>query len=276
MLIRYIEFFFPNYLKLFPEIIETSVQKNLKNIFESILKPTNHTVQSYVFQNNFFFKQIIFKSEIVINKNFYICLINDMFCFLQKNKNSLLVFNKKIALCSEILLDNLCKINEKGQKSINLIFAKNKINLKFFDKKTKIYFVNDLLTKEDDISDNLEDRMNIKHLYQKIISQDINFLYDLINLTEIKMRKNKLFFKKIVYDFIKSTNFYSFFSKEKSMLLRKNINNELFEINYLLFTQFLFFINQPNILAKFFKIHFYSYSKKLIFLKLNEFKVKKI
>ena len=112
----------------------------------------------------------------------------------------------------------------------------------------------------------------IKILFLSIISKNNMVLYDIIEFTEKMIRKSNFFFKPNVYDLIKSSHFYLYFTNEKSIFLKKN-TNELFEMNYTIFCEFQFFINQHGVLSKMQRLFFYNYNKLLYLPSVDEISV---
>lgn len=271
---KYIEFFLPIYQRCLPQIKNTIVLKNLKLKYCSILENFPDYEKIKQNQKDFFFKHLIIKAEIFQEINFYTCLINNKLCYLQKYKDQILIFNRKLTFYTKFSLIDLCKIREKGQKSICLIFRNYMIKIKFFIKWTKHHFMNELLLESEyKIAEhNIRSQSFIKSLFISMISKNQMVLFDIIQLTERVMRKSNVFYKPDVNDLIKSSHFYPLFNLN-TIILNKKLNNELFDINYTLFSEFQFFINQKTVLEKMFRTIFYSYHSLLYVPSLEEIRV---
>jgi len=274
-LVKIMEFFFPIYLQYLSEIVNTYVQKNLKYMFDQILhNEKNSRIQNYAFQADFFLKHLLSKAEICLKLNFYSCLINNNLCFLQKYEDYILIFTRKLAFYKRFPITYILKIREVGDKAINLIFRNSKIKINFFTKHTKHLFINELLFNyvfphAENIS---EEQHFIKKQFVSIISKNKMILYDIILFTEKMLRKSIIFYKSDIYNLVKFSHFYPFISKEHSFLLKKNQEREIFEMNYTLFYEFQFFINQQGVLSKMQRIIFYSFN---ILPNFNSFEIAK-
>ncbi len=154
---------------------------------------------------------------------------------------------------------------------IKLIFPKSKIRIQFLSKRMKQYFTEDLLLGKD--SESLKDISFLKTLFLNMISSDKMVLFDLIELCESKIRKTRSFFFPCVYDLVKSTHFYNYYSRETIICQKRAINNEIFQKNYRLFCEFQFFINQLNVLRKMRKILFFGIRKLHLLFTEEEIKV---
>jgi hypothetical protein len=248
------------------------VQKNLKWIFNTVVSnQKTQTVQSYSFQHNFFLKQLLFKAETTIDNNFSVCLINKTIYFIQIHSQYLIFFSNKFEFKKKVRIENLCKIKGKHKKMIKLIFPKFKFSIQFLSKRMKLYFTEDLLLGKE--NEYLKDICSLKTMFINMISGDKMVLFDLIELSERKLRKTRSFFFPSVYDQVKSTHFYNYFSRETIICQKRAINNEIFQKNFRLFCEFQFFINQLNVLRKMRKILFFGIRKLHLLFTEDEIKV---
>ena len=272
ILIKLIEVFLPNFLKYLSEIINTNVQKNLKWIFNTVVSnQKTQTVQSYSFQHNFFLKQLLFKTEMILDNHFSICYINKTIYFVQIHSKFLLFFNKKFEFVKKIKLENLCKIKSKGKKIIKLIFPKTKIKIHLLNKITKKYFTENIILGKE--SNYINEISFLKKMFLNMISLDKMVLFDLIELCETQIRKTRNFYIPSIYDMIKSTHFYDYFSRETVICQKRAINNEIFLKNYRLFCEFQFFFNECNVLWKMKNILFFGIRKLHLLFTEEEIKV---
>jgi len=135
----------------------------------------------------------------------------------------------------------------------------------------KLYFTEDLLLGKE--NEYLKDICSLKTMFINMISGDKMVLFDLIELSERKLRKTRSFFFPSVYDQVKSTHFYNYFSRETIICQKRAINNEIFQKNFRLFCEFQFFINQLNVLRKMRKILFFGIRKLHLLFTEDEIKV---